>query len=190
MNVSFEDLRLIHAIAHNNIEGAKQAVDSGANVNLKGVVNPLIGAIMQGNKDIVSLLITKDADINAIDHTGMTPLYVAAIYGNEDIVRLLIDKGANINTKKEDNGWTPLHTAALNGQKKVAELLISYGAGINTKDNDGWTPLHFAAKTGHENLTKLLLESGADKSIKNYFGKKATDKAYDQKIEKMINDHK
>ena len=52
-------------------------------------MTPLHAAALNGQKDLVLLLIEKGADVNAKTRNGWTPSDVAARWGHKDIVALL-----------------------------------------------------------------------------------------------------
>jgi ankyrin repeat protein/beta-lactamase regulating signal transducer with metallopeptidase domain len=126
---------------------------------------PLHGAVSNGHKGVVDLLIAKGAGVNTKDNYGETPLRIAAIHGRKDIMELLIAKGAKVNAV---NGHiAPLHDAASFGHKDVVELLIAKGAYVNAKDYNGETPLHSATQNGHMDIMELLLANKAEVNAKD-----------------------
>ena len=60
---------------------------------------PLHFASWKGHVDIMALLITAVADIDATDHYGATPLHMSAIQGNTEAIEFLLSKGANPELK-------------------------------------------------------------------------------------------
>ena len=48
---------------------------------------------------MAELLITKGADVNAVDNGIDTPLHKAASFSKHEIIELLIANGANVNAK-------------------------------------------------------------------------------------------
>jgi serine/threonine-protein phosphatase 6 regulatory ankyrin repeat subunit B len=58
---------------------------------------PLIWASYFGHRDIVKLLISKDADVNAKSFDNNTALTYASLLGFKEIVKDLIDAGTDVN---------------------------------------------------------------------------------------------
>ena len=115
-----------------------------------------------GYNDIVQLLLSKGASIEATNKDNNTPLHLAARYGHTSTVELLLSKGASIEAMNHDN-YTPLHHAARHGHTSTVELLLSKGASIEVTDKDN-TPLHHAARNGYTSTMELLRSK--DASIK------------------------
>ena len=138
------DRALLDASEKQNIEGVKQHLAAGADVNAKDEHDwtPLHNAVFWGHKEIAELLITAGADVNAAEWTGMTPLH-QAVSRNKEIAKLLIAAGADVNAK-DKLGDTPLQVAAYQGHKEIAELFIANGADVNAKTVYGNTPLDLA----------------------------------------------
>ena len=86
-------------------------LDSGAIGDAANASRALAAAALRGAGDIVSLLLDRGADINAVGGHGGTALVAAASCGRKDIVSLLLDRGADINAVCDRYG-TALATAA------------------------------------------------------------------------------
>jgi ankyrin repeat protein len=82
----------------------------------------LMTAVLIGVHDVVSLLISKGADVNKIDANGRSPLMMAAIVGHVTCARLLIDQGADVNIK-DIKGRTALMIADQNGYQQMKVLI-------------------------------------------------------------------
>lgn len=95
---------------------------------------------------IVQLLLSKGARVNAADKLGQTALHIAAVKNDRGIAELLIDRGANIEVKHRE-GLTPLHEAARANGKDVVQLLLQKGADANARDKNGTTPLALAERS-------------------------------------------
>ena len=121
-----------------------------------------------GYNDIVQLLLSKGASIEATYHYNYTPLHRAAQYGYTSTVELLLSKGALIEVVDKNKG-TPLHLAAANGRTSTVELLLSKGASIEARSESNYTPLHFAALNGRTSTVELLLAKGASIEARSQF---------------------
>ena len=126
-------------------------VKRGADINARGGggVTPLCIACVHEDIEVIKILISKGADVNAkffFIGGDFTPLHVVAWKGNVEIVKLLVSKGADVKAKTSD-GLTPLHLAVATGiwvgptgmsrdgnesdDVEIAKLLISRGADVN-----------------------------------------------------------
>ena len=138
--------------------------------------------------EIAELLLSHDADPDALDIYGKTPAAMAAAYGSRrrDVAKYLMEKTgksdiflfsaigeANGVTQCLDadpsllnanstGGETPLNVASLHGQVGVAKLLLDRGADPNLKGRIGHGPLHNAARNGHIEVARLLIDRRAD----------------------------
>ncbi|KAK9298691.1 hypothetical protein QLX08_008058 [Tetragonisca angustula] len=90
---------LLRATAASELERVLQLLDAGINVNSwdsHGSKNtPLHWAACYGNKDIVTCLIDRGADVNAVNGCGATPLHDAVNRGDVAICQELLQAGAN-----------------------------------------------------------------------------------------------
>ncbi|XP_037909760.1 ankyrin repeat and KH domain-containing protein mask isoform X3 [Hermetia illucens] len=141
---------------------------SAAQVEDKGQkeCTPLMEAASAGHVDIIRLLISHNADVNAQCATGNTPLMFACAGGHVEAVKELLKHGANVEDQNE-NGHTPLMEAASAGHVEVAKVLLEHGAGINTHSNEfKESALTLACYKGHLNMVRFLLQAGADQEHK------------------------
>jgi len=100
----------------------------------------LMLASLNGDIDLVKLLITKGAQVNK---TGWTALHYAAANGHDDIAKLLLGYSAYVDAPSP-NGTTPLMMAARGDHLSTIKLLIDKGADINAKNQIGMNALAFA----------------------------------------------
>jgi hypothetical protein len=135
----------------------------------------LIDASLQGQKEIVELLILEDADLDARDNQGDTALMHAALKGHVEIVELLVSNGADVNVK-DKSGNTALIESAKYARESACEiiaLLKDNSAGVNAKNNFGLTAVIYAALGGHAENVACLIAEGADVNAKSYSGETA-----------------
>ena len=118
---------------------------------------PLHGAVEDGDKAKVELLLAKGAEVNAKDRYEETPLHRAASEAYWDIVNQLLAEGAEVNVK-DRNGATPLHRAVEKGYRSVVQLLLAKGADVSAKDKYGETPRDLAERKEDKYIVELLNE--------------------------------
>ena len=138
-DVGYATLDLEDAINEGNITKAKEALAKNARVagwDMKcygDYHKPFLHyAVLKGDKDMVSLLIKYNADVNKKDLTE------EVIYGIEE----------------PDN--TPLHCAVEKGSKEIVYLLLSEGANTNEVNHEGQTPLMLAEKLDRREIAALI----------------------------------
>jgi ankyrin repeat protein len=129
-------------------------------------IRPLHRAIYFGHEEIVKLLISKGAPLEATTQDGWSALHYGAKRGKLEIVRLLMDAGAKVSTCTHDL-QTPLHKACQSGNEDVVSYLIQKKAEIEAEDKMNCRPLHEAAEGGHEAVVRLILRHGADVTARN-----------------------
>lgn len=119
---------------------------------------PLHLAVFFGRVNIVHLLHSKGADLNAVSKNDqrVRPLHSAlANPNNAAVAQLLIDYGADV-TATQAQGYTPLHYAASNGLESIVRNLMARSVDMNVRDLDGKTPRDLALEKGHPALADLL----------------------------------
>lgn len=93
----------------------------------RSMMTPLHYAVIEGNTDLVELLLSKGALVNARTNQGVTPLHIAAREGHGHIVQLLLRYKAFINTQDDGGEFTPLEYAERAGKNDVAAILKTHG---------------------------------------------------------------
>jgi ankyrin repeat protein len=93
-------------------------------------------AVLQGNKDVVDLLVDENLDVNAKDSHDKTPLFYAAKYGHNKTAFALVKYGAKKTNDMEENyGKSPYLTGQFKERQAVAWYLANRGWAIKTKNH-------------------------------------------------------
>ncbi len=143
---------------------AQLLLDSGAQVNSHaGFYNttPLHGAAEKGPLELVKLLVSKGAKVNAVDKEFSMPLAKAVQADNLEIAQFLLEQGVDKTINHAD---TEFQTAIFKARSaKMAQLLIANGANVSDRDKKGLSVLlHAVVRHLDFDLLKVLLQNGAD----------------------------
>ena len=128
--------------------------------NMMNRNNPSIGKRTQQFTEIVKQLLSHDAEVNMLNHSGKTPIQLAAEGGFLDAVELLVDKSNSLNFSVGDSSL--LHWSARNGLVRTAKKLFEADTNINQLDSTKQTALMLATNNGHADMVRFLLGKGAD----------------------------
>ena len=146
--------------------------DDGFYITVMEEIVPMQKLMTQQREPIVQLireLISKGADVKAVDLSGNNPLsYVLA---EPDLVKLFIDKGADVKSPLKWNDTYLMHS--LNMSSETAERLIQAGEGVNARGAKNTTALMQAVKYFNSAVVKVLLKHGADPKPVDANGKTA-----------------
>ncbi len=117
------------AVENGDLADVRQHLQRGADVQgtrIAGEPTPLFMAASLGHLDIVKLLVSRGAEINATEtdavYGGATPLHGAAGQGHLEVVRFLVSRKADVNATFK-GGLTPLMLAAAQGHGEVERFL-------------------------------------------------------------------
>jgi ankyrin repeat protein len=146
---------LEHALCKRHRPSVKALLDAGADPNTRNEQGvPLLLVAVKGNVDLVNMLLTHGADVNARDPRLQTALHIAALGRDLECLRILIDHGANINAQTR-SGETPLVCAVLQEFPDGVQLLLERGAdaGLPTC---GKTALQVAEGRHQDAIASLL----------------------------------
>jgi len=108
-------------------------IENGADVAAKfgpGDITALHRAASENRVDLMRLLISHGADLEARDKRGQTPLFAAVESARADAARLLLASGADVNAT-DSNGLTPLDMAFKSSsidRIRVRSVLVARGA--------------------------------------------------------------
>lgn len=112
-------------------------------------------------------LVSRGADLGAVDIWGKTPLHSRS--GGWSGIAVLLELGADVNAVASIG--TPLHAAACRKHAENATLLLAYGARVDACDERGLTPLevalHGCTNADLERIpafVKVMLDAGATRT--------------------------
>jgi ankyrin repeat protein len=161
-----------YAAIHGKIKEAKFLIANGADVNLLGLVDsrgaewsPLTSAAKEDHLDMLELLLSNGANLEATNNEGDTALMITAKRPRPKSIKFFISKGARVNARGP-RGHTALIYAAYNGMTENLKLLLSSGADPFATATDSNKPggsrygaVHLAKQQGHPEVLALIREA-------------------------------
>lgn len=151
-----------YAIAQNNMDLLQILIENGANVNYtvgdSWANTPLQTASRLGLDNVVRILLTRNADINAVDMNGNTALHTAALNSQLSVVKLLLEKNPNLDIQNKV-GNTALHLAVISGNIDIVGELVLKGANTRIRNNDGKYPRDIARANNSAAIFEVLREA-------------------------------
>ena len=168
---------LMRCASTGSIEGVKQLVAHGAEVNAKETrkgQTALMWAAANKHPDIVQTLVEHGADVHARSNVFSKPepftipctVEEPCLDGRTDGTSY----SPRVRFPKTEGGFTPLLFAAQQGDVESARILLAHGADVNEATPEDGSALVIASASGHEKLALFLLEQGADPNAKDGFG--------------------
>ena len=109
---------------------------------------------MSITNDVLEVLVTNGANINAKSNVCSTPLVLGARYGQYEALKFMLEHTIADTSVRAGQGSTTLHIAALYGHSSCTKILLEHSPPqiVNSKiDTTGWTALHLACQTGDYN---------------------------------------
>lgn len=140
-------------------------INQGANLNLEGCdPGPLGMAAFVGDLHLVSAMLKRGAQTEAMLLGQVTPLLAAISNGHEDCALALIRVGASV-TFKFAKKLTVLHAAAESNLLKVVEAVLEKCPSLIDEATENlYTPLMSAAIAGNADVVKVLMRHQANRS--------------------------
>ena len=139
-NVAFIELMIRHG-ADVNISDDEGSTPLLQSLDLFWSKNDCGGKACYRNGDVVRVLLSAGANVNAIDRFGRTSLGKAAAIGNLEAVVALVEAGADLNRPSSQN---------------IDELICRSTELVYR------APLAWAGLMDHENVVRFLFDSGAE----------------------------
>ncbi len=157
------DISILYAAETKNIDAIKQHLTAGTDVNTKDSKGktPLHHAAYWGHEEIVELLISRGADVNAVIESGglkgKTPLGLAWRH-HPEVTDFLRKHGGK--TGAWLNAYNSIHAAARAGHIKAVKQHLASGADVNAKTMSGFTPLDATSVFNKTETADLLRKHG------------------------------
>ena len=152
-------------VQRGDLETVQSLLDAGANINAQwGQDNntPIFEAAKGRSMEMLELLLTRGADIEARDTQDRTVLSQAAFQGDTLAVTKLLDHKADIGAMNS-KGYTPLHQACFYLRTDAAVELINRDPNLDLSTRgEGYTALCLASMQGATLIAQHLLDHGAD----------------------------
>ncbi|XP_061741593.1 caskin-1 isoform X6 [Nerophis ophidion] len=160
--VKTEDLLAVQKLLQRPRPGKAKLLGSAKKVNVNfqdtDGFSPLHHAALNGNMELITLLLESQAAVDIRDQKGMRPLHYAAWQGKAEPMKTLLKSGSSVNGQS-DEGQIPLHLSAQHGHYDVSEMLLQHQSNPCIVDNAGKTPLDLACEFGRVGVVQLLLSS-------------------------------
>src|SRR5262249_14148954 len=121
-------------------------------------------AAINGNLQIIAILIKAGAKLDLKEKLGNTPLHLAADLNQVESAKLLLDAGATVDPENK-NGMTPLMIAASRGNLQLAQALLAKGASVTKPDYTGRDAVGWATESPRPAVVQAIKRAqGAKKS--------------------------
>ncbi|MEZ0224175.1 MAG: ankyrin repeat domain-containing protein [Alphaproteobacteria bacterium] len=134
----------------------------------------LMGAVRLSSTIQVEVHLSRGANPNATDDSGMPAIISAAHSRNARHIRALAKAGADVNTK-DKHGKTALMYCVECFAVDAVDALLECKADPNIPDNDGNTALMYTAEFAQVDMVDRLVKAGADVLILNKDNESACD---------------
>jgi ankyrin repeat protein len=118
------------------------------------------------------LIVSRNANVEAVGTDGATPLLVAAKKGHLTMCQLLEQKGALLSVKDSYEN-TPLIHACRNGNLAACQFLMDKEPHLDARNHRGRTAFTCAIMNGNFAVCQLLREKGVNLDIQDNDGKTA-----------------
>jgi len=158
------------AVRHGHEKLARYLVSHGGMLGFDEVAasSELCEMARSGSLDIIKLMITCGAPVDAQDYDSRTALHLACAEGNLPIVSYLL-RGAGANINALDRwGSTPLADAILHGHAMVTDLLVANQAQLKWDEIKTSSELCELARRSDTHKIALLLKAGCNVDSKDY----------------------
>jgi ankyrin len=170
------DSALMAAIRAESAAAVRLLIDRGARVNYAEpeiAHTPLMWAVRTNHTEIMRMLLTAGASVDAATRAGARPAVRPPGAGGGSHGVGIVRSGVPPQGEQlpAPGGMTPLLFAARDGHLPAATLLVEAGASLSTADPNGITPLLMAITNNQLDVAQFLLAHGADVNAADWYGR-------------------
>lgn len=144
-----------------DIQSVLEKRPDAANWVFTSTLTPLIQATRMRRHDVMKLLLSYDARLDAKTTDGYSAMIYSGWHGDALGAAILKSAGADIDDSLP-NGQTALALAIANDRPEVALGLIMLGADVNKRHTNGLSMLIDATYKGQASVCAALIHAGAD----------------------------
>ncbi|KAK1598849.1 putative ankyrin 2,3/unc44 [Colletotrichum navitas] len=120
---------------------------------------PLRIAASREDPGIVEFLVSKGANLEAVDKDGWSAIFASSLFGRAESVRIFARAGVDVKSYFGENTETPLHVAIK--FPETVRVLLQHGANVNqpsSDDDELCTPFDRAVRDNQVETVKIMLE--------------------------------
>lgn len=108
-------------------------IECGANIDMPGIITPLICSINSNNTELMEKLLEGGVNADTPDADGMTPLMYAVHCGNNDALALLLENSADVDLQ-DNRKRNALIWAIIDENIDAIKTLFENGATLTKKE--------------------------------------------------------
>ncbi|KAJ7400436.1 caskin-1-like protein [Pitangus sulphuratus] len=182
--VKAEDIAAVQKLLQRPKPGKAKLLGSAKKVNVNfqdtDGFSALHHAALNGNTELISLLLEAQAAVDIKDNKGKSPGVLAMPSPHAPLWALpgcVATLRGSRRARPAPAGMRPLHYAAWQGKKEPMKMVLKAGSSVNIPSDEGQIPLHLAAQHGHYDVSEMLLQHQSNPCIMDNSGKTPLDLA-------------
>lgn len=132
------------AVHIKNMDIIKILLATSINLNHNTSSQPALHrAVMQGNRELVYLLLRNGANMFLLNSAGVSAFGIAICNGNVKLVELFLKFNPNLRCAVDSVGNSALHAAAYFNQREIFTMLVQAGADVHLLNGDDLTSIQY-----------------------------------------------
>ncbi|KAG0633713.1 ankyrin repeat-containing domain protein [Tuber brumale] len=138
---------------------------------------PIAWAAEKGIPDVFEYMLSRGADIRAINNSGATLLHTVFLRGDKyierhaEVVRIMLNHNFDMLAHTDHRRDAALHLAARCGSLEAVKLMLDehlpQRLDVNMRGSENSTPLYQASECSQPEMVEYLISKGADVNIPN-----------------------